>query len=41
MIYFITGVQRSGKSSYGQKLALKLSSNPINLATSRKWFNII
>jgi len=37
MIYFITGGQRSGKSSYGQKLALQLSDNPIYLATSRIW----
>ena len=37
MIYFITGGQRSGKSSYGQKLALQLSPNPIYLATSRIW----
>lgn len=37
MIYFITGGQRSGKSSYGQNLALQLSQNPIYLATSRKW----
>jgi adenosylcobinamide kinase/adenosylcobinamide-phosphate guanylyltransferase len=37
MIYFITGGQRSGKSSYGQKVALKLSQNPIYLATSRIW----
>ena len=37
MIYFITGGQRSGKSSYGQKIALKLSQNPIYLATSRIW----
>jgi adenosylcobinamide kinase/adenosylcobinamide-phosphate guanylyltransferase len=37
MIYFITGGQRSGKSSYGQKLALQLSENPVYLATSRIW----
>lgn len=37
MIYYITGGQRSGKSSYGQKLALKLSDNPVYLATSRHW----
>ncbi|MCK5280819.1 MAG: bifunctional adenosylcobinamide kinase/adenosylcobinamide-phosphate guanylyltransferase [Cyclobacteriaceae bacterium] len=37
MIYFITGGQRSGKSSYGQKLALELSQNPVYLATSRIW----
>lgn len=37
MIYYITGGQRSGKSSYGQQLALELSDNPIYLATSRHW----
>lgn len=37
MIYFITGGARSGKSSYGQELALTLSNNPIYLATSRIW----
>lgn len=36
-IILITGGQRSGKSSYAQKMALKLSSNPIYLATSRIW----
>jgi adenosylcobinamide kinase/adenosylcobinamide-phosphate guanylyltransferase len=37
MIYFITGGQRSGKSSYAQKLALQLSGNPLYIATSRIW----
>ena len=37
MVYFITGGERSGKSSYAQKLALELSNNPIYLATARKW----
>ena len=37
MIYYITGGQRSGKSSYGQDLALSLSDNPVYLATSRHW----
>lgn len=41
MNYLITGGERSGKSSFGQKLALKLSlelsSDPIYLATSRIW----
>lgn len=37
MLYFITGGARSGKSSFGQKLALELSDNPIYLATSRIW----
>lgn len=36
-ITFITGGQRSGKSSYAQKLALSLSENPVYLATSRVW----
>lgn len=36
-IILITGGQRSGKSSYAQKLALSLSSNPIYLATSAVW----
>jgi adenosylcobinamide kinase / adenosylcobinamide-phosphate guanylyltransferase len=37
MIYFITGGQRSGKSSYAQKLALQLSNCPLYIATSRVW----
>lgn len=36
-IILITGGQRSGKSSYAQKLALSLSANPVYLATSRIW----
>ncbi len=36
-IVLITGGQRSGKSSYAQKLALSLSSNPVYLATSAVW----
>lgn len=36
-IILITGGQRSGKSSYAQKLALSLSSNPVYLATSAVW----
>lgn len=36
-IILITGGQRSGKSSYAQKLALSLSKNPIYLATSAVW----
>ncbi|AXB55151.1 bifunctional adenosylcobinamide kinase/adenosylcobinamide-phosphate guanylyltransferase [Flavobacterium fluviale] len=37
MIYLITGGERSGKSSYAQKIALKLSNSPIYVATARKW----
>lgn len=37
MIIFITGGERSGKSSYAQKLALQLSDNPIYVATARIW----
>ncbi|WP_185155740.1 bifunctional adenosylcobinamide kinase/adenosylcobinamide-phosphate guanylyltransferase [Dysgonomonas sp. 521] len=36
-ITLITGGQRSGKSSYAQKLALSLSPHPVYLATSRVW----
>lgn len=36
-IILITGGQRSGKSSYAEKLALNLSSNPVYMATSRIW----
>ena len=34
-VILITGGQRSGKSSYAEKLALSLSPNPIYMATSR------
>lgn len=37
MIYYITGGERSGKSSYAQVLALSLSDSPIYIATSRHW----
>jgi adenosylcobinamide kinase/adenosylcobinamide-phosphate guanylyltransferase len=37
MIYYISGGERSGKSSYAQKLAEELSSSPHYLATSRIW----
>ncbi len=36
-IIFITGGQRSGKSSYAQNKALELTKNPVYLATSRIW----
>ena len=35
--YLITGGARSGKSAYGQHLALSMSDNPVYLATSRIW----
>lgn len=37
MIYYISGGERSGKSSYAERLAESLSSAPIYLATSRIW----
>lgn len=37
MIILITGGERSGKSSYAQSLALKLSDRPVYLATSKVW----
>lgn len=37
MLYYITGGERSGKSSYAQNLALQLSKTPYYLATSRIW----
>lgn len=37
MIYYISGGERSGKSSYAQKLAEELSPSPYYLATSRIW----
>jgi len=36
-IIFITGGQRSGKSSYAMQKALELSENPVYLATARIW----
>lgn len=36
-VVLITGGQRSGKSSYAQRLALSLAENPVYLATSRIW----
>lgn len=37
MIYYITGGERSGKSTYGEKLALSFSETPVYVATSRVW----
>ncbi len=37
MVYYITGGERSGKSSYAQQLAESLSNSPYYLATSRIW----
>lgn len=37
MIYLITGGERSGKSGYGQDLALSLSEKPMYVATARNW----
>ena len=36
-LHFVTGGQRSGKSSFAQRRALELSDNPVYLATSRIW----
>lgn len=36
-IIFITGGQRSGKSSFAQELALKKNPQPMYLATARNW----
>lgn len=37
--FLITGGQRSGKSVYAEKLALRLSDNPVYLATAHIWDN--
>ncbi len=37
MIYYISGGERSGKSSHAQQLAEQLSDTPYYLATSRIW----
>lgn len=36
-ITLVTGGQRSGKSSYAEKMALSLSATPSYIATSRVW----
>ncbi|MCD8210856.1 MAG: bifunctional adenosylcobinamide kinase/adenosylcobinamide-phosphate guanylyltransferase [Prevotella sp.] len=36
-IILITGGQRSGKSTYAEKMALKLSSKPMYIATAHIW----
>ncbi len=36
-ITLITGGQRSGKSSFAERMALSLSDNPVYIATSRIW----
>ena len=37
MIVYISGGARSGKSKYAQELALKLSKNPVYVATAHIW----
>ena len=37
MIHYISGGERSGKSSFAQKMAEDISKTPIYLATSRIW----
>lgn len=36
-IILITGGQRSGKSTYAEKMALSLSDNPVYMATAHIW----
>lgn len=36
-IHLITGGERSGKSTYAESEALRLSENPVYLATARVW----
>ena len=38
-IIFITGGERSGKSTFAQKMALGLSGSPVYLATAKVWDN--
>ena len=38
-IILITGGQRSGKSSYAEKLAMSLTENPVYMATAHIWDN--
>lgn len=38
-VIFVTGGQRSGKSSFAMQKALELSKNPVYLATARIWDN--
>ena len=37
MIIYITGGERSGKSSFAQKLAKEICDNPVYIATARIW----
>lgn len=36
-IIYISGGQRSGKSEYGERLALQFAAKPLYIATSRSW----
>jgi adenosylcobinamide kinase / adenosylcobinamide-phosphate guanylyltransferase len=36
-VIYISGGERSGKSSFAQKMALSLSASPVYLATARIW----
>jgi len=36
-IIYISGGQKSGKTTFAQDMALRLSNNPVYLATSRVW----
>lgn len=36
-VIYVSGGQKSGKTTFAQNLALSLSSNPVYLATSRVW----